>query len=498
MRRKSHGYTLLELLLVVGLLAIITLLSFYSKQVDLEQSRARQIGGYLYQYNNAVRSALAQGLVSSTTTKVGTSWLKNSSCGGVLAVGSELLPCDFPVATNLDPIKFGRLSLSTAVVVSGAAPSKKYQATTITSPFTLVDTAGAIKVRSDLAGIATLSAAAALSSGFQVGPSGGLSPFTATTDSSYKADPISGVITIVASNTANNDVWLRTDGGNTMRASLGFSGTNPADRQILGASGIQNLAGEVLRIGAGSGLAPVTSAKVVIDSATEVLGDFKVRKTLVVDNSVYVTGDIVANAGSVRASGDVTAGANISAGGSMSAIGNLTVNGQVTSNGNVTSLSQMAATGNITSQSSVVAMGNVNAGGAVVAPIFYDSNNNGYYVDPHATSNLNTLAANYIASNGRIRATEFLELGGIATVGGGCSPLGLIARAANGEILSCKDSVWTPGGGASLGASFNSGMVSYHDSSNDQDAFCPDGSVLVGLQNRKAYDSYILACRWLN
>lgn len=53
-------------------------------------------------------------------------------------------------------------------------------------------------------------------------------------------------------------------------------------------------------------------------------------------------------------------------------------------------------------------------------------------------------------------------------------------------------------GGATLSASVNGGMVSYHDSSNDQDGFCPDGSVLVGLQNRKAYDRYILACRWIN
>lgn len=447
MTTNRKGFTLLELLLVIGLLAVMTLLSFYEKQTDLEQARARQVGGYLYQYNNAVRSALAQGMVPATSTKQGTAWLKNSTCGGVLAVGKELLPCDFPAATTIDPIKFGRLSLSTAVVVSGAAPSKKYQATTMTSPFTLTSPSGASNLRADLAGIASLSAAAALTSGYQVGGSGGLSPFTATTDSSYKSDPLSGVITIVSSNTADNDVWLRTDGGNKMHATLNFDAVNPADRMIVGASTIQNIAGQVLRIGAGSGLTPVTGAGVVIDSTTEVLGDFKVRRTLVVDNGMSVTGDVVA-------SGAVKAGTNIEANGNAVVAGSLTTGGYIQANGNLLTEANMTAHGNIsangyiTSNGSMTAAGNITANGALVAQIFYDSNDTGYYVDPHATSNLNALAANYINSNGRVRAAEFLELGGLAVEGTGCSPNGLVGRDEDGALLTCKTGVWRGAGGA--------------------------------------------------
>lgn len=87
MSRKYRGFTLLELILVIGLMSMITMLSFYDKQVDLEQSKARQVGGYLYQYNNAVRAALAQGLITATSTKAGTDWLKNTSCNGELDVG---------------------------------------------------------------------------------------------------------------------------------------------------------------------------------------------------------------------------------------------------------------------------------------------------------------------------------------------------------------------------------------------------------------------------
>lgn len=465
MTQRQRGVTLLELILVIGIMAVMTMLSFYEKQTDLEQSRARQVGGYLYQYNNAVRSALAQGFVTGTTTKVGTDWLKNSTCGGTKAVGSEFLPCEFPTATIADPILFGRLSLTTTVVVTGTAPNRKFTATTMSSPFTLTSPSGGSDVRADLSGIASLSAAAALTSGFQSGASG-LSPYTATTDSSYKSDPVTAKITMVASNTANNDVWLRTDGGNKMHASLGFDGTNPTDRMIVGASAIENFAGQVLRVGSGSGLTAVTGAGVVIDSTAEVLGDFRIRRMLTVDNSVSVTGNIAAS-GNVTAQGNVisnstvSAAGNVTAGGSMSASGNVTAGGSMSASGNVTAGGAMVspiyydannmgyyvdphATSVI---NTMVAAGNVTANGALVSQIFYDANNMGYYVDPHATSNLNAMQANAVTSFGRMRAGEFLDLGGVATVGWGCAPSGLLGRDASGKAISCVNGVWEALGG---------------------------------------------------
>lgn len=435
MAKPQNGVTLIELILVVGIMSVMTMLSFYEKQADLEQSRARQVGAYLYQYNNAVRSALAQGLVTASVNKLGTDWLKNSTCGGFLGVGSEFLPCDFPTATIADPILFGKLSLSTVIIVNGTAPTKKITATTMTSPFTLTSPSGATDVRADLSGIASLSAAAALTSGFQSGAAG-LSPYTATTDSSYKSDPVTAKITMVASNSASNDVWLRTDGGNKMHASLGFDGANPADRMIIGASAIENFAGQVLRIGSGSGLSPVAGAGVVIDSSGEILGDFRVRRSLAVDSNLAVQGSVIAQ-GSVTSNGSISAAANISAGGNISTSGTVTASGQVN------------ATGNINSAAAISAAGNVNAGGALVGQIFYDSNNMGYYVDPHATSNLNAMQANAVTSFGRMRAGEYIDLGGVANVGWGCAPSGLLGRDPSGKAISCVNGVWEAlGGGA--------------------------------------------------
>lgn len=474
MKRNQQGVTLIELILVLALMSFATMLAFYEKQADLEHARARQVGGLLYQYNNAVRAAMAQGIITATTTMIGADWLKSVSCGGERPAGKEFLSCEFPSATVVAPITFGRLTLSTNMVVSGTSPDRKYKATTTTTPFILTGRAGLPEVRADLAGVATLSAAAAMASGFGVNGGDGLSPYTATTDASYKSDPQTGVISIISSNTANNDVWLRTDGGNKMHATLGFDGANPVDRQILGASSIQNFAGQVLHIGSGTALSPVTGSGVVIDSSSEVLGDFRVRNSLVVDNGAAVSGNITAT-GNIAANGSVsgqvfydandssyyldpnnTSNVNsINAGGNIAAAGNINAGGAMTAQifydannsayfldpTNTSTINALNAKG------SIVADGNVTAQGALLGQIFYDTNNTGYYVDPHATSNVNAVNAVNLTSNGRMRAQEYLELGAVATIGTGCAPNGLLGRTPTGKAISCDSGVWSSLGG---------------------------------------------------
>ncbi|QHC91342.1 shufflon system plasmid conjugative transfer pilus tip adhesin PilV [Pseudomonas chlororaphis] len=102
-----------------------------------------------------------------------------------------------------------------------------------------------------------------------------------------------------------------------------------------------------------------------------------------------------------------------------------------------------------------------------------------------------------VQSDGRTYVGEYLQLNGLATIGTGCSPNGLLGRVASGLTLSCQDGVWKANGGATLGAAVAGGAVSYHDSSGPGSAYCPDGAVLVGLINTPSDDSYHFACRWL-
>jgi len=427
--RKQRGFTLLEMILVIGLVSIGMLLSFYSKQAELEHLKAQTLGAQLFQYNNAVRNYLAKNNSIGASTRTGTAWLKNTSCGGTLAVGAEYLPCSFPAATSASPIKPGFISLATSIQVTGTAPNRKLIATSSTSPFKMMS-AGVMQVRSDLAGLAAITAAA----GHLPGSTG--SGFTATTDASFYSSPLDGTITMLASNNATQDVWLRTDGGNSMHAALTFDSADSNNRQIVGASRIQNLAAEALFLGRSSGIAAISAAGVVIDSNTEIIGQLRVRNNLIVDNGANVAGSVVASA-NIHAGGNVTATSNIAAGGGISAA------------------------------TTVYAGTNVSAGSALLGQIFYDSNNTGYYVDPSATSNINALVAQgvnaqtvnaqsvnaqgvtaqsvvaqNVTSRGRLSANEYVELGGVATEGAACSPNGLLGRTASGMAISCRNGEW--------------------------------------------------------
>jgi hypothetical protein len=504
--KSQRGVTLIELIMVVGLMMFITILTFLEKQVDLEQARARIVGGLIFQYNNAVRSALARDLSSITAgTYNGSIWLKSNTCpgtGGSQAPGNELLPCDFPDATAINPIPFGSIVLSTNVVISGTAPNLKFTATTSSSAFKVQDTDGTLRVRADLSGLAVLTAASAMNSGYQSAAGGGLTPYSATTDARYSADAISGKMIFVASNNAYNDTWLRTDGSNQMHAPLQFDSPAPGNRAIIGASSIQNLAGLAIRIGNGSGLSAVTSSGVIVGSSAEVLGDFRIRSNSQVDGYQTVNG-------------------NLNVGGSTGIAGNLSVNGSIGANGQVSTSQYMWAGTSVYGQNFIdvndgnyyidpngtsrqnVVMANtsyasvfydINNSGYYVQPsgtsrlnavqsnveysgiyydinntgyyvqpsqtsrmnsvmanvayasIFYDINNTGYYVQPASSSHLNTLIANGIYNAGRVEIGEFLQLDSISTAGWGCSPNGLVSRDAWGGLLSCTNGLWASPG----------------------------------------------------
>jgi hypothetical protein len=397
------------------------MLGLFNKQADMEQAKARQVGGFLYQYGNAVRADLAENPNISLGVKDGTAWLKNNTCGGTLAVGKEYLPCGFPAATALDPIKFGQLAFSTLVEATGTSPYRKVTATTSITPFTL-SKRGILTPRSDLAGISALTAASAIMAGSKGGTGVGVSsPTGALSQINYKANPLDATITIMAGSTPASDVWLRTDGSNSMHAPLNFDSGLAGGREIQGVSRIQNLAAQVLTLGSVTGIAPVSGAGLVVDANAEIIGSLRARNNLVVDNGMVVYGNVGAT-GDIYLSQRLVAGANITAGKDVG--GGTTVH----------------------------AGGNVSAGDAVLGQLFYDVDNTGYYVDPSYWSNMNyvqTVNINNtgnIISAGRITTGEFVELGGVAALGGACSPNGLTGRTSGGELLMCDSGLWRTGG----------------------------------------------------
>jgi prepilin-type N-terminal cleavage/methylation domain-containing protein len=282
--KRQSGYTLIEMMLVVSLMAIMTVLSFESKQHELEISKAKIVGGNLLQYNNAVRSWISTNAGAPNSIKYGSLWLKHTSCGGESSV--QYLPCAFDNATVSDPISFGTLSLTSVITTTGTPPNQITSVTTTTSPFLYPAT----QVRSDLSGVAAIVAAS--------GMTGYDTPVVMSTGSSYRSSPFSGIITMTSSNNPSTDAWLRTDGSNTMNNNITFNSTRPAiTREIRNISRLQAFATETLYLGAlGAGL---LGNSVVVDSKLDVLEDILARKNLIVTgrtttNDINLAGTVVA------------------------------------------------------------------------------------------------------------------------------------------------------------------------------------------------------------
>jgi type II secretory pathway pseudopilin PulG/cytoskeletal protein CcmA (bactofilin family) len=104
--------------------------------------------------------------------------------------------------------------------------------------------------------------------------------------------------------------------------------------------------------------------------------------------------------------------------------GGLAVDGNIDSNGSVNAAGDMSAGGNLNVGGSAYASGaigsgtSVSAADAMYAPVYYDSNNASYYVQPSGTSMLNSVVANNLTVNGGATVGGVLNANGGANVSG--------------------------------------------------------------------------------
>ncbi len=436
MRRKQQGFTLLELLFVFGMLAVLAVTEMQSKSAQIEQARARQLGIHLYQYNNAVRSFIAEN-PGATGTKTGTSWLKPASCGGTAP--EEFLSCAFP-----EKLPLGGLTLST--VLTSTADGQTTGVTTLPA----LEISG--KMRPDLAGLAALTASG--------GAINNILPTLAATDASFTSDPLTAVITARASNRAETDVWLRTDGGNSMHANINFDSGDASLRNITGVNRVTSVANSVLTLGDAS-----INSRVLLNADTEVLGNLTARSNATIQGNLTTQGNI-AGQGVLNIRGDMTGQSNLNVAGSATIGGNISgqnilARGSLTTNGALQVNGGGAVAGDMTigrngtvgnnltvnnhlhaggmSTGNLQANGTVTVGNYVHAQRFYDANNAGFWVDPNADSNLNLVHTDYTSAR-RILLKE-----NVAEGAGGCATKEIGTTAA-GELLSCVSGVWTKSG----------------------------------------------------
>ncbi|QCI14084.1 shufflon system plasmid conjugative transfer pilus tip adhesin PilV [Pseudomonas putida] len=104
-----------------------------------------------------------------------------------------------------------------------------------------------------------------------------------------------------------------------------------------------------------------------------------------------------------------------------------------------------------------------------------------------------------LQADGRVTVGEYLDIESTAVEGQACPKIGIQSKNNVGAPLtcqcltpSCQSGVWKSASNASLGEKVIGGYVSYHDSSKSAEAYCPEGSVLIGLINDMTLDSYHL------
>lgn len=397
--KQQAGFTLLEIIMVMGIMAILAIIDIQDRTLRAEQERARQLGMEMYRYNTAVREYVSvhggsNNAASFLGTKTGVNWLKSPSCGGT--ADKDYLPCNFLTPTG-GLTTYGKMSFTTTI--SSTAVGEKMSGVTVMSQLLLAG-----KPRADLAGLAAVVARGASSNSetplLHTTDGVGVYCATASSDKQYNLCASNvGRIILRASTDVSQDSWLRTDGSNKMLNALTFDAGDSASSTAFGNREIRNVtrifngftgstAGDDGSLTLGNeGLARTTDFGVIVDADQEVLGALEVRSYVRADR--YVDDD--------------------------------DPNYYVDPNGN-------SVLNNVT-------MNNLVVNNDVVARRFVDKDDPNYFLDPNGASRINTVTLNSItgtesgnqlsllanqynfkAQNGSISAANPVTMNGFANV----------------------------------------------------------------------------------
>jgi prepilin-type N-terminal cleavage/methylation domain-containing protein len=313
-RIRQAGFTLLELVLVIGLIAIMAVTELQDKTIEFEQSKAKKLGLELYRYNNAVQRLIAKNSANPAFAAVytGIDWLKSSTCGGPAENDFGYLPCSFLSYTPNGTTSVGNLQFTTTVTYSDA---EGMIAKTIMSPY----------VRNgvpmgDLSGLAALVAAGAYVVKDQptvpINEDGTVIYCLASAPPALDTICNGAIDQIVmfARNVAPGNTWLRTDHGNMMSHTIEFGAAGAVPtldsqlslventmRQIRNVARIYNVdpidpldptSSNALVLGNRLGITARDTAtllrdSVIIDADQEILGELMVLANITTTGNIF-------------------------------------------------------------------------------------------------------------------------------------------------------------------------------------------------------------------
>ena len=421
MKLKKGGFSLLELILVLGVGTMITFMKFQDMKNEQESALASAVGQQIRQIGDAVNgyinirydklSTLASS--SNQSTDPGPRTCNASQCEITVAtlVNEGLLPTTYKDINSFrSPYKiiFKRSGTSPNYLINGL----------ITTAAAWVE-GGA--VRYDLLGKAMQSAG--IDSGMSKSATlvSGYNSQWSETSTNFSNITRNGLLAYrTGFNSAMYSVYLRRDGTLPMTGNLNMGGQSINNTKDINASGTTT-----------SGVLKSTGATTV-GTTLNVSGLTTLASNLNVSGNTQVNGTLNSN--------NTVSGATITSRGET-----YTQNWFRTMGDGGIYFQKWGGGWNMTDANTITAYGgkNIQTTAGLYGGYIKSSGN----LD--VSGNLNTagqVTGGSLVSNGRTTVGEFLQMNRVATAGAGCSPNGLQGRDAAGSILSCVNGVWASAG----------------------------------------------------
>ena len=414
--KKNKGFTLVEILLVIGVIMIMSIIKVRDINEETQNVQAQVLADQIKTVESATNAylVLKYNDISTLSSTSATCNSGNSTCNITLDTlrDNALLPPNFANNTILGnpyEIQLKRTGQDPNYMFSGLVLTKGYKNTDTNTSFVFLG-----KVVSDIGKDGGLNKSNGVITGAYSGWSADSTTFPIL---SNKKDYIGSSVGTLS---GAYYVYLRRDGTLPMTGDLNMDSHNIKNVGSLTATGNIGTSGN---ISAGGNLSVTGNANIngTVNSSQRITG-----KELYSNSETYTNNWF-------RTMGDggiyfqkYGGGWNMSDTNTINAYGGKNIQ---------TSAGMYSAY--------VKSSGNIDASGTVNS------------TDVHASGNIsgNGVYGNYVKSNGnldangRINSGEFVYINGQAGVGNGCSPNGLQGRDASGALLSCVNGVWKAGGG---------------------------------------------------
>ena len=434
----KNGFSLLELILVLGVGTTLAFLKFQDMLHDQEEVKASAAGQQIKQLGEAVNgyinirydklSTLSNSAGTGTDPGPRTCTTSNSVCSITYQtlINEGLLPSTY-VARN----SFGS-DYSIQLKRSGTSPNYIIDGIIVTNSSWIEGG----NIRYDLLGKAMQSAG--IDSGMTKSATqlSGYGNNWNYLSSGYPAITKTGMLGYrVGYNSAMYSVYLRRDGTLPMTGNLNMGGQSIYNSQDITAAGTTTTGILKTNAAATVGTTLNVGGVTTLGSDLNVAGNGQVNGNLNSNNTV--SGTTVTSRGETytqnwfRTLGDggiyfqkYGGGWNMGDTATINAFGGKNVQTTAGFYGGY-----------------VHSNGNIDANGTVNAQYVWASGNlNSNYV--HSNGNID--------ANGRVNAGEFVYVNGQANIGWGCSPNGLIGRTGSGSLVSCVNGIWKAAGQGSI------------------------------------------------